>query len=52
MVNVAKNLIVLRSKERIRHRRFKDLERYLEVSETLEDDFISTEDARVPARNL
>lgn len=48
MVNVAKSLTVLRSKEKTRHGQLKDLERYLGVSETLGDDLIITEEARMP----
>lgn len=38
---------MLKSKERIRHRQVKDLEQYLEVSEKLEDDLVTIEDARM-----
>lgn len=48
MVNVAEDLIVLRSKERIRHGQLKDLKRYLGVSETLGDDLVINEEARLP----
>lgn len=40
--------LVLRIQEKTRHRQVKDLEQYLEVSEKLEDDLITTEDARMP----
>ncbi|KAL9122320.1 MAG: hypothetical protein Q9187_001129 [Circinaria calcarea] len=39
--------LVLRSKEKLRHSQLKDLENYLEVSEMLEDDLITVEDARI-----
>ena len=47
MRNLAKELVVLKSNEKIRHRQVKDLEQYLEVSEKLEDDLVTTEDARM-----
>ena len=48
MVNVAKLQIVLRSEEKIRHGQLKDLKRYLGFSETLGDDLVITEEARMP----
>ena len=43
-----KILIALKSKERIRYRKIKDLEQYLEVSEKLEDDLVTSEETRMP----
>lgn len=48
MVNIAEDLVVLKSKEKIRHRQLKDLESYLEVSEMRGDDLVTTEEARMP----
>ena len=47
MKTLAKESVVLKSNEKTRHRQIKDLEQYLEVPEKLEDDLITTEDARM-----
>ena len=41
-------MTVLKSNERKRNEQIKDLEQYLEVSESLEDDLLASEDARMP----
>jgi hypothetical protein len=46
-VNLAKEFIVLKSKEKLRRSQVKDLEKYLGVSEKLEDDLATVEDARM-----
>jgi uncharacterized protein YprB with RNaseH-like and TPR domain len=46
-MDLAKEFIVLKSKEKLRHCQLKDLEKYLGVSEELEDDFITVVDARI-----
>src|SRR6266487_4328073 len=48
MVHLAKEFTVLKSKEKLRHSQIKDLEKYLGVSEHLEYDLITVEDARMP----
>src|SRR5438034_8291284 len=47
MTDLAKEFIVLKSKEKLRHNHVKDLEKYFGVSEKLEDDLITVEDARM-----
>lgn len=47
MAVLAKDLVVLKTKEKLRHRQIKDLEKYLEVSEKLEDDLVTINDARM-----
>lgn len=47
MMNLAKEFVVLKSKEKLRHSQVKDLEKYLGWSEKLEDDLITVQDARM-----
>ena len=47
MIDLAKNFIELKSKEKLRHNQVKDLEKYLGWSDKLEDDLITVEDARM-----
>jgi WD40 repeat protein len=46
-VDLAKEFAVLKSKEKLRRSQVKDLQKYLGVSEDLEDDLITVEDARM-----
>lgn len=47
MMNLTKEFIVLKSKEKLRHCQLKDLKKYLGVYEEPEDDFITVADARM-----
>jgi len=46
-IGLAKEFIVIKSKEKLWRSQVKDLEKYLGVSEKLEDDLIAAEDARM-----
>ena len=47
MMSSAEHLIVLKSNEKVQHRQINEVGKYLDVSSTLEDDLLNTEDARL-----